>query len=183
MGWLRGESVLTFFNVKITCNRKTFKRAGRNTLPMKIRVTVKRPYGDIEVEGESLDEVVQGLEAFPEWLVVIDKLMATTEAAPEEEALQGIIEVSSEGPQLIIPKDRVSSKEAIGLLLYAQDPTPLEPKEVGALLSLSGHGSAGYGSRLSEMRREGSILKEGSGYRLSVAGRKWVEDLAVRLKT
>ncbi len=149
---------------------------------MKIRVMVKRPYGDIEVEGDSLDEVVQGLEAFPEWLVVIDKLMSTTETGQDEE-LGGIIEVSSEGPQLIVPKDRVSSKEAIGLLLYSQDPTPLEPKEVGGLLSLSGHGTSGYGSRLSEMRREGSIIKEGGGYRLSVAGKKWIEDVVGKLKT
>jgi hypothetical protein len=149
---------------------------------MKIRVTVKRPYGDIEVEGDSLDEVVQGLEAFPEWLVVIDKLMSTTDTGQDEE-LGGIIEVSSEGPQLIVPKDRVSSKEAIGLLLYSQDPAPLEPKEVGALLSLSGHGTSGYGSRLSEMRREGTILKEGGGYRLSVAGKKWIEDVIGKLKT
>ncbi len=149
---------------------------------MKIRVTVKRPYGDIEVEGDSLDEVVQGLEAFPEWLVVIDKLMSTTETGQDEE-LGGIIEVSSDGPQLIVPKDRVNSKEAIGLLLYSQDPTPLEPKEVGALLSLSGHGTSGYGSRLSEMRREGTIIKEGAGYRLSVAGKKWIEDVVGKLKT
>ena len=149
---------------------------------MKIRVTVKRPYGDIEVEGDSLDEVVQGLEAFPEWLVVIDKMMSTTDT-DQGEKLSGIIEVSSEGPQLTVPKDRVSSKEAIGLLLYSEDPNPLEPKEIGALLSLSGHGSAGYGSRLSEMRREGSIIKEGGGYRLSVAGKKWIEELILKLKT
>ena len=149
---------------------------------MKIRVTVKRPYGNIEVEGESLDEVVRGLEVFPEWLVVIDKLMSSTETDVEEEQLRGIIEASSDGPQLIVPKDRISSREAIGLLLYAQNPTPLEPREVGSLLTLSGHGSAGYGSRLSEMRREGAILKEGGGYRLSVAGKKWIEELISRLK-
>ncbi|MEE8570282.1 MAG: hypothetical protein V3S97_04705 [Candidatus Bathyarchaeia archaeon] len=149
---------------------------------MKIRVTVKRPYGNIEVEGDSLDEVVQGLEAFPEWLVVIDKMMSTTDIDQEEE-LEGIIEASSEGPQLIIPKNRVSSKEGIGLLLYSQNPNPLEPKEIGALLSLSGHGTSGYGSRLSEMRREGNIIKEGSGYRLSVAGKKWINELILKLKT
>ena len=60
---------------------------------MKIRVTVKRPYGNIEVEGESLDEVVRGLEVFPEWLVVIDKLMSSTETDGEQEQLKGIIEL------------------------------------------------------------------------------------------
>jgi hypothetical protein len=59
----------------------------------------------------------------------------------------------------------------------------LEPKEIGALLSLSGHGTSGYGSRLSEMRREGNIIKEGNGYRLSVAGKKWINELILKLKT
>jgi len=151
---------------------------------MKVRVIVGRPYGNIEIEGESLDELVEGLETFPEWLAVIDKLIAIPEVPPSEEEnpLEGIIEPTSEGPQLIVPKEKVSSKEAISLLLYAQDPTPIEPKQIGRLLNLSGHSSAGFGSRLSEMRREGTILREGQGYRISVAGKKSVEDLIQRLK-
>lgn len=149
---------------------------------MKIRVTMKRPYGDIEVEGDSLDEVIQGLETFPEWLVVIDNIMSSTESEYEEAALQGIIESSADGPQLIVPKDRVSNKEAIGLLLYAEDTKALEPREIGSLLSLSGHTSRSYGSRLSEMRREGTIIKEGNGYRLSTPGKKWIENLIPSLQ-
>ena len=150
---------------------------------MKIRIIVKRPYGNVEVEGESLDEVVEGLETFPEWLAVIDKLIVTPEMPLEgEKHLEGIVEITSNGPQLIVSKDRVSSKEAIVLLLYSRDPNPLEPKEIGSLLNLSGHGSAGFGSRLSEMRREGTIIKEGQGYRLSIAGKKIVEELIQKLK-
>jgi len=127
---------------------------------MKVRVVVSRSYGNIEIEGDSLDEVVESLETFPEWLTVIDDLIAIPEGSlgEEENLLEGIIESTSEGPQLIVPKENVSTKEAISLLLYAQDPTPIEPRFVGRLLSLSGHSSAGYGSRLSEMRREGTIL-------------------------
>jgi len=150
---------------------------------MKVRVTVHRPYGNIEVEGESLDEVVEALEGFPEWLEVIDRLVPTTVGKEESgSALEGIIETTSEGPQLVVAKDRISSKEAISILLYAKDPEPMEPKEIGRLLSLSGHGSAGFGSRLSEMRREGTLLKEGQGYRLSGAGKKAVEELLERLR-
>lgn len=151
---------------------------------MKVKVIVSRPYGNIEVEGESLDEVVEGLETFPEWLAVIDKLIAIPEVQPskEESPLESIIELTPEGPQLVVSKDKVSTKEAIALLLYAHDPTPIEPKQIGRLLSLSGHGSPGFGSRISEMRREGTILREGQGYRISVAGKKSVEDLIQRLK-
>ncbi|MDQ1280753.1 MAG: hypothetical protein QG670_2016 [Thermoproteota archaeon] len=150
---------------------------------MKVRVIVKRQYGNVEVEGDSLDEVVEGLETFPEWLAVIDKLIATPEMTAEgEKPLEGIIELSSEGPQLIVSKDKVSTKDAITLLLYARDPSPMEPKGIGRLLNLSGHGSAGFGSRLSEMRKEGSVVREGQAYRLTTSGKKAVEDLIQRLK-
>ena len=150
---------------------------------MKVRVIVGRPYGNIEIEGESLDELVEGLETFPEWLAVIDKLIAIPDVptTEEENILEGVIESTSEGPQLIISKDRVSSKEAISLLLYAHDPTAIEPKQIGRLLNLSGHSSAGYGSRLSEMRREGVALRDGEGYRLTVLGKKWIDDLISRI--
>ena len=46
---------------------------------MKVTVIVRRPYGNVEIEGDSLDEVVEGLETFPEWLAVIDKLIAIPE--------------------------------------------------------------------------------------------------------
>jgi hypothetical protein len=149
---------------------------------MKVRVTVHRHYGNIEFEGETLDEVVQALETFPEWSAVIDRLIPTS--AEEEETkdiLKGVVETTSEGPQLVVAKDRISSKEAIGILLYAKDPESVEPKEIGRLLSLSGHGSAGFGSRLSEMRREGTVIREGQGYRLSGAGKRSVEELLQKL--
>jgi hypothetical protein len=150
---------------------------------MKVKVTVRRPYGDIEVEGESLDEVVEGLQTFPEWLAVIDGLVPSLEGEKAATtALEGVVETTPEGPQLTVAKDRISNKEAIGLLLYAKDPEPLEPREIGRLLNLSGHGSSGFGSRLSEMRREGTLLKEGEGYRLSATGRRLVEELAGKLR-
>ena len=149
---------------------------------MKVRVRVHRPYGDIEFEGDTLDDVVQSLETFPEWSAVIDRLIpVASEKEEADEALRGIVESSAEGPQLVVAKDRVSSKEAISILLYAKDPEPIEPREIGRLLSLSGHGSPGFGSRLSEMRREGVLLREGEGYRLSGSGKRMVEDLLVKL--
>ena len=149
---------------------------------MKVKVTVNRPYGNIEFEGDTLDEVVQALETFPEWSGVIDRLIpSNSEDEEEQNILEGVIETTSEGPQLVVAKDRISTKEAISILLYAKDPEPLEPKEIGRLLSLSGHGSPGFGSRLSEMRRENTLLKEGQGYRLSGSGKRAVEELVQKL--
>jgi hypothetical protein len=104
------------------------------------------------------------------------------EEREETRSLEGLIEITSEGPSVIVPRDELSSKEAIGLILYAIDPDPMEPKEIGRLLKISGQPSAGYGSRLSEMKREGIVVKEDNAYRLSVAGRNWVEEVGRRIR-
>jgi len=149
---------------------------------MKTRVIIKREYGDVEIEGDSLDELIEGLESFPEWLAIIDRLVMGPEEREETRSLEGLIEITSEGPSVIVPRDELSSKEAIGLILSAIDPVPMEPKEIGRLLKISGQPSAGYGSRLSEMKREGIVVKEDNAYRLSVAGRNWVEEVGRRIR-
>ncbi len=152
---------------------------------MKIRVVIERPFGRVELEGGNLDEIIESLESFPEWLDIIDKLVLT--AAPQEfpgerEMLSGVISMSEEGPLITLPRGRLSDKEAIGLLLYAQDSKAVEPKRIGRLLELSGRPSSGFGARLSEMRREGLVVREDGAYRLSPVGKRWVEDLINRLK-
>lgn len=151
--------------------------------PLKIRVVVKRPFGNIEIEGESFDEIVSSLETFPEWLATIDDLVTGPEMVPSETKmmLSGLIEYSQDGALIIVPKDELTNKEAIGLLLYAHDPNTVEPKEVSRLLSLSGRPATGFGSRLSEMRREGLALRDEGGYRLTVLGKKWIDELISRI--
>ena len=39
---------------------------------MKIRVVIKRPFGNIELEGESLDEIIEGLESEKEVIILTD---------------------------------------------------------------------------------------------------------------
>lgn len=152
---------------------------------MKIRVVVKRPFGNIELESKSFDEIVENLESFPEWLDVIDRLVlsaAPQETLEKEEFLSGLVTFSKEGPLIVLPREKMSDKEAIGLILYAGDPRTFEPKEIGHLLELSGRPSTGFGARLSEMRREGLVVKEGGTYRLSIIGKRQVEDLISRMK-
>jgi len=151
---------------------------------LKIRVVIKRSFGDLEIEGDSLDELISSLETFPEWLATIDRLVIGPELVPSESkmTLTGLVEFSAEGPLIIVPRDKLSDREAIGLIIYAQDPNTIEPKEVSRLLSLSGRPSIGFGSRLSELRKEGLALREGEGYRLTVSGKKWIDDLVLRLK-
>ena len=150
---------------------------------MKYRIVVDRPFGRIELEAESLEEILDQLRSFPEWMTVIDQTIIERALSPEpREELMGIVEFTVDGPAIIVPPEKLNSKEAIGLLLYASGPEGLEPKEVSRLLTISGMGMVGYAARMSEMKREGLLLKEGDTYRLSVRGRSWGEEIVSRLR-
>jgi len=150
---------------------------------MKYRIVVDRPFGRIELEAESLEEILKQLQSFPEWMTVIDESILKRALAPEpKDELRGIVEFTVDGPAIIVPTEKLNSKEAVGLLLYASGPDGLEPKGISRLLSLSGWTMAGYAARISEMKREGLILREGDKYKLSVRGRSWVEEVVSRLR-
>lgn len=149
---------------------------------MKVKLAIKRSYGDITLEGDGLDEIVASLKAAPEWLDIIDALILRTESpTSRKDFLRGIIEFTSEGTVLVTLKESISDKEAICLILYANDPTPVQPKDVARLLTISGRLSPGFGARLSELRSEGFIIKEGSAYRLTASGKRIAEEVVQRI--
>lgn len=151
---------------------------------MKVKLVLRRPYGEIVFEGESLTELAENLKSLPEWLDIIDGLVVRSETPiDKKESLKGLIEYTNEGTLLTLPRDRINDEEAIGLILYANDPNLLTPREVARLLALSGRPSAGFGARLSELRNEGLVVKDGGAYRLSLTGKSWVEDLISKLKS
>ena len=150
---------------------------------MKYRIVIERPFGRIELEDENLEDLLNNLRSFPEWMAVIDQsIIESTITTESQEELSGIIEFTADGPSILVPLEKLTSKEVIGLLLRASSPDGLEPKEVSRLLSLSGVNMAGYAARISEMKREGIFLKEGDKYKLSVKGREWVEKIISRLR-
>ena len=149
---------------------------------MKIRITLHRSYGDIEIEGETFEEVIENLKGFPEWLEVIDSMIAATSSVSEKEILKGIIQNTPDGPLITVSREKLTDREAVGLLLYAMEPNGLKPKELSRLLNLSGFLSVGFASRLSELKREGLAYKEGEVYRLTVSGKKWIEKLISSFK-
>lgn len=149
---------------------------------MKIKINIQRPYGNIEIEGESLDEIVEHLKSMPEWLDMIDTAIRSPEISTSRVALTGLVEYTKDGPQLAVPRERLTDKESITLLLYASDPNPVEYRQLAKLLSLSGRLSAGYPARLSELRSEGYVVKEGESYRLTASGRRFVEELVAKLR-
>ncbi len=143
---------------------------------MKVKLTLLREYGEVAVEADSLDELVNSLREFPEWSDVIDGMVARRFSADEEGILAGAVEPTKDGPVITLAKEKLTSKEAIGILLYAMDREGAKPQEVGRLLSLSGFVSLGYGARLSELKREGLVHKgDDDLYRLTARGKRWVE--------
>jgi hypothetical protein len=149
---------------------------------VKVKIVIDRPYGRIEIEGDSLDEVIDNLRSMPEWLDMIDTAIRPVEVTIPKTALAGLIEFTKEGPTLIVPREKLTIKESVILLLYASDPNLVEYRRLARLLSLSGRLSPGYPARLSELRSEGYIIREGDGYRLTSRGRKFAEDIITRLR-
>jgi len=149
---------------------------------MKVRLVIHRSYGNLEVEANTFDELINSLREFPEWSDVIDGLVTSSTMVEEKEVLAGVVEHTKEGPSIVVPKERLTNKEAIGILLYAKEPEGMKPQEVGRLLSLSGFLSLGYGSRLSELRREGNLYKDGDNYRLSAQGKRWIEGVVQKIR-
>jgi len=150
---------------------------------LKVRVVLHRSYGDIELEAETFDEIIEKIKEFPEWLEVIDSMVtAQATAVSEKDILSGIAQTTADGPVITVPRDRLTDREAVGILLYAMDPEGLRPREMSRLLSLSGFLSVGFASRLSELKREGLAYKEGDIYLLTVAGKSWVEGLVKSIK-
>ncbi len=122
------------------------------------------------------------MQNFPEWLDVIDNVISKQLVETEiEESLEDVIETTADGPVIVVPRDRVTDREAVGLLLYASK-KGLRPKDLGRYLSLSGFLSAGFASRISELKREGFAIKDGDAYKLTIAGERWVESLTKKLK-
>ncbi len=151
---------------------------------MKIRITLKRTYGDLEIEGESFEDIVDKLKEFPQWIDVIDNIISTKSGGfSESELLVDIIENTPDGPVIIVPGDRLTGREAVGLLLYASGNQGLRPRDLGRLLNLSGLLTIGFASRLSELKREGFVLKENDTYRLTISGRRWIEELIKSLRS
>ncbi|MBS7650451.1 MAG: hypothetical protein QXI59_07200 [Candidatus Bathyarchaeia archaeon] len=150
---------------------------------MKVKLILHRSYGDIELEGENFDELIDRLKEFPEWLEVIDSIISSqSTVVSEKDILSGIVQVTSEGPVLTVSRDKLTDREAVALLLYAMDPKGLRPRELSRLLSLSGFLSVGFASRLSELKREGLTYREGDVYKLTVAGKNWVEKTVKTIK-
>ena len=102
------------------------------------------------------------------------------------EELSGILETTPEGKlHFTIPFDRISAKEAIGLILYGSTPETIEDAKLIELLGTSWKAVKDnvVRARVSELRKEGKLIAEQGRYSLSGAGLQWIsQDVLPKLR-
>jgi len=166
----------------------------------KFHVTMRTKFGEISVESDSSNEILDlikealSLESDVSNLIpkerIAPPITPTTLVSPaiEKKELEHIVEATADGrPQITIPPERLSAREVIGLLLYWKYPGGFLTNELKDLVSLSWK-TVDQGivtARIADLK--GLVVKEGSKgkfiYKLSGTGKSWIErDLLPRLK-
>jgi len=144
----------------------------------KIRAHIKTGFGEIEVEGESAQELLEALKAItPEFVGEVSSVVSSRVVAPAGAGLEGIVELTTEGP-VVTTREKLSHYEAIGLVLFAFERKTSTATKIGELLKSSGIKSM-VPARLNEMTKRGLVFKPDPArpeFKLTVQGEKWIED-------
>ena len=151
----------------------------------KIQAKIKTPFGEIIVEGENSQEIIETLNTLPpQFTDKISDLVSAKLAPPMKTQLEGIIELTTQGP-VITTREKLTHYEAIGLILYASEEKTSTATQINRLLSSSGIKSM-VPARLNEMTKRGLVFKPDPAkpeFKLTTQGERWVEDeLLARLR-
>lgn len=142
-----------------------------------LKVKVKTKFGEIEVSGESPDEVLEALGWLKQDFVSeVNERVSDLMVAQAEDNLRGIIRNDKEGPT-IVTTEELSHYESIGLIMYAMKNKEASSKQIRTRLNASGK-KVVVPARLNEMRKREHIFKPNSKrseYKLTSRGVKWVE--------
>lgn len=143
----------------------------------KVKIVVKMPFGEVMVEGETPQEVLDILEKFPDNF--LDKVSNTVSSRliPSTEQLKGIVEFTTEGP-VIVTRENLTHYEAIGLILYTSEGRKNSGAQIQKLLDSSGI-KCMVPARLNEMIKRGQVFKPDPArpeYKLTIQGERWIED-------
>jgi hypothetical protein len=159
------------------------------------KVTVHVKYGDVEqtFSGNVNDVWVSINKFFGEMIPAFDiarKVTLTVDLPKLIEDSKGIIGIAPEGPEVLIPKEKLTDSESLQFHLLAayisyrmgKRPTDAMTKE--ELQAKLGKTSKTTSARLSELVREGSVVKTEEGnYRLATVAIKQLQDEMSVIKT
>ena len=144
----------------------------------RITLSVKTPFGEINVSGESPEEILIALENLDSTFVSeVNEKVSELLTIHVKDNLNGVVEMGRDGP-IIVTKKRLSHYESIGLVLYCLKDHQASSREIKDRLTSSGK-KVTVPARLHEMRKRGHIFKpvdRAPYYRLSTEGIKWIEE-------
>ena len=144
----------------------------------RITLTIRTPFGDIQVSGESPSEILDALKGLDqEFIGEINERVSDLLATQAKDDLKDIVEVGRDGP-IIITKKKLSHYAAISIILYSLRDHQAISREIQRRLNASGK-KVTVPARLHEMRKRGHIFKpvdRAPYYKLSTKGMKWIEE-------
>jgi predicted transcriptional regulator len=143
----------------------------------RIEARIKTPFGEVVIEGENPQEILDMLSEIPENFVETLSDFVSSRLTQSGAQLKGIIEVTTEGP-VIVTRENLTHYEAVGLVLYASDERKNTAAQIQKLLESSGIKSM-VPARLNEMTKRGQVFKPDPNkteFKLTIQGEKWIED-------
>ena len=142
----------------------------------KVETRIKTSFGEIVVEGDTPQEILELLSTFPEDFVEKVDSFVSSRIIPSAAQLKGIVESTTEGP-VIVAHETLTHYEAIGLTLFASDEKKNTAAQISKLLGSSGM-KCMVPARLNEMTKRGQVFKpdpKRPEFKLTIQGERWVE--------
>ncbi len=142
-----------------------------------IEARIKTPFGEVVIEGENPQEILDMLSLIPENFVEKLSDFVSNRLTQSGAQLKGIIEPTTEGP-VVVTRENLTHYEAVGLVLYASDDRRNTAAQIQKLLESSGIKSM-VPARLNEMTKRGQVFKPDPNkpeFKLTIQGEKWIED-------
>ncbi len=142
-----------------------------------VQARIKTPFGEVVIEGDNPQEILDVLESVPEGFVEKLSDFVSNRLVLSGAQLKGIVELTTEGP-VIVTRENLTHYEAVGLVLYASDDRKNTASQVQKLLESSGIKSM-VPARLNEMTKRGQVFKPDPSrpeFKLTIQGEKWVEE-------
>jgi len=143
----------------------------------RIEARIKMPFGELVIEGENPEEILNVLEAFPENFMEKVSTLMSNKLVPSGAQLKGMVEYTTEGP-VIIARENLTHYEAIGLTLYASEGKKNTAAQLTKLLESSGI-KCMVPARLNEMTKRGQVFKPDPNrpeFKLTMQGERWIDD-------
>jgi predicted transcriptional regulator len=142
-----------------------------------IEARIKTPFGEVVIQGENPQEILDMLSVIPENFVEKLSDFVSNRLIPSGAQLKGIVELTTEGP-VIVTREKLTHYEAVGLILYDSEEKKNTAAQITKLLESSGI-NAMVPARLNEMTKRGQVFKPDPNkpeFKLTIQGEKWVEE-------